>query len=288
MPRVSVVVATFNRAALLPAMLDSLLAQDAADFEAICVDDGSTDETQAILGDYAGRHGSRLQVLRVANGGQGLARNAGAEAASGVLLLFTDDDCLLPPGWVRGMAAAYDRHACDALAGGFRPHALETRAERYLHYRGQVLFGDKAKWVDVAPAMNFMVPRELFFAVGGFIAEPLEDWVLCHRLRARGARIYYDPSVSVIHRYERDWNEVWRRVRTPAVRGIFTARERGMRPGTLVALSAAKFLTSPVWIPRHYPADLWITAWHMEAYFLKERFQAWRAWRRGEDVVGAH
>src|SRR5262249_22799172 len=94
-PAISVIVPTFDRARLLPAVLDSVLAQrECPSFEVVVVDDASTDDTPAVL---ASRRD--LQVVRLArNGGVARARQAGAERARGALLAFHDSDDLMLPG----------------------------------------------------------------------------------------------------------------------------------------------------------------------------------------------
>jgi len=94
-PAISVIVPTFDRAHLLPAVLDSVLAQrECPSFEVVVVDDASTDDTPAVL---ASRRD--LRVVRLSrNGGVARARQAGAERARGALLAFHDSDDLMLPG----------------------------------------------------------------------------------------------------------------------------------------------------------------------------------------------
>ncbi|RKK02236.1 glycosyltransferase [Pseudoroseomonas wenyumeiae] len=96
---ISVVVPTYNRAALLPATLDAILSQTLRPLEVIIVDDGSTDDTAAVLA----RYGRRLRVLRVPNGGDLKARNAGLAEATGDLVAFCDSDDLWKPGFLAAM-----------------------------------------------------------------------------------------------------------------------------------------------------------------------------------------
>jgi len=92
-PAVSVVIATFNRAAYLPATIDSVLNQSFQDFEVIVVDDGSTDDTQAVLAGY----GSRLRCFHQANAGASAARNFGVSQARAPWIAFQDSDDLSMP-----------------------------------------------------------------------------------------------------------------------------------------------------------------------------------------------
>ena len=103
--KISVVVPTHNRAGLIRATLDSILAQETPPEELIVVDDGSTDDTQAVLHTYQ----SRIRTIRVENGGAALARNTGLRAASGRLVAFCDSDDLWCPGFLTAMASLWDR-----------------------------------------------------------------------------------------------------------------------------------------------------------------------------------
>lgn len=90
----SVVVPVYNVAPYVRACLDSVCGQTMGDWEAICVDDGSTDESGAILDEYAARE-PRISVVHQANGGEGSARNAGIVRAKGEWIVFLDADDVL-------------------------------------------------------------------------------------------------------------------------------------------------------------------------------------------------
>lgn len=87
-PTVSVIIPTFNRAWTLSSAIDSVLAQSFQDFELIIVDDGSTDNSNALLTQY----GDTIKVLPQANRGVSAARNRGIHAARGRLIAFLDSD----------------------------------------------------------------------------------------------------------------------------------------------------------------------------------------------------
>jgi glycosyltransferase involved in cell wall biosynthesis len=100
-PAISVVIATFNRADYLPATIDSLLQQSFRDFELIVVDDGSTDDTQSVLGSY----GAQLQSYCQPNAGASAARNLGVRHSKGAWIAFQDSDDLSLP---HHLATLYD------------------------------------------------------------------------------------------------------------------------------------------------------------------------------------
>lgn len=89
--KVSIIIPIYNAEKYICRCLDSLLAQSYQDFELICVDDGSTDDTPAILQNYA-RRDDRITVLHQSNQYAGAARNNGMKKANGKYLLFLDAD----------------------------------------------------------------------------------------------------------------------------------------------------------------------------------------------------
>ena len=103
---VSIVVPTYQRRDRLPALVDAILGDSSVD-EAVIVVDGSTDGSIEYLRDRA-REDSRLLPLTTPNRGAASARQAGAERASGQVILLLDDDVLPAPGLAGGHAR---RHA---------------------------------------------------------------------------------------------------------------------------------------------------------------------------------
>ena len=104
--RISVLITTYNRAALVGEAVESVLAQTRPADEIIVIDDGSTDDTAARLATF----GDRIRVVAKANGGVSSARNAGLAAASGDWITFLDDDDV----WVPERLAILERDVADA------------------------------------------------------------------------------------------------------------------------------------------------------------------------------
>lgn len=96
MTKVSIIVPVYNGEQYLSTCLDSILAQTLEDIEVICVDDGSSDQSPAILDDYAKRD-SHVHVIHKDNRGYGHSMNVGIDAASGEYIgIVESDDCILP------------------------------------------------------------------------------------------------------------------------------------------------------------------------------------------------
>ena len=90
-PVISVIVPVYNVQDYLAQCLDSILSQTFSDFELICVNDGSEDNSRAILEEYRKRD-ARIKIVDKENGGLSSARNAGMEAAKGEFYSFVDSD----------------------------------------------------------------------------------------------------------------------------------------------------------------------------------------------------
>ena len=98
-PRISVVVATLNRARLLERLLEGLAKQtDPPPFEVVVADNGSIDDTPAVIDDF--RSELTLHSVRVPEPGKGRALNAALALAQGEIIVFTDDDVMPEPDWL--------------------------------------------------------------------------------------------------------------------------------------------------------------------------------------------
>ena len=120
-PRVSVVVPTFNQAAYLPLALDSILQQTYGRWEAVVVNDGSTDDTAAIADDYS-RRDSRFRVIHKGNGGISSALNSGLAEASGDYFCWLSSDDMYLPGKLEAQVRAFETHSSTAgiVVGGYQ------------------------------------------------------------------------------------------------------------------------------------------------------------------------
>ena len=117
MPAVSIVVPVYNVEKYLRECLDSVVRQTLEDIEVVCVDDGSTDGSAAILAEYAAKD-RRIRVLSQPNGGLGAARNAGMDAASGKYVYFLDSDDWLADCAMARCVEICERDGLDQLVFG--------------------------------------------------------------------------------------------------------------------------------------------------------------------------
>ena len=100
MSKVSIIVPVYNIERYLPECLDSIGAQTMQDWEAILVDDGSTDNSGIICDDYAAKD-SRFRVIHKENGGAASAKNIGLDMAIGQYIAFVDSDDVVEENWLQ-------------------------------------------------------------------------------------------------------------------------------------------------------------------------------------------
>ncbi|HEX2645689.1 MAG TPA: glycosyltransferase family A protein [Candidatus Dormibacteraeota bacterium] len=202
---VSVVVPTYNRAAVLPFLLDALSRQvyPSSQHEVVVVDNSSTDDTEEVIGRWRSVLPVELRYYRKENRGPAASRNYGAARARGSIVAFTDSDCIPAPDWlaraVRGFAQGA-RIVCGPVVARQRqggPGLLAAQLDTIGADRGTY------------PTANLMVRREAFHAVGGFdesfglyrwgelIAG--EDADLAWRLKRDGAQVAFLNDVVVEH-----------------------------------------------------------------------------------------
>lgn len=113
-PAVSVVIPTYDRAAVLPRAIDSVLGQTVEDLELLVVDDGSTDRAPDVVAGYAD---DRVRCLRhEQNRGASAARNSGIEAASGDYVAFLDSDDEWLAGKLETQLAVLEAASCRAAS----------------------------------------------------------------------------------------------------------------------------------------------------------------------------
>lgn len=195
-PQVSVVIPTYNCSAYLAEAVESVLAQTFRDFEVLVIDDGSTDDTAAVMR----RYGPPVRYIRQSNRGVAVARNHGIEQSRGRYVAFLDaDDTWLPHKLERQLAALAEQPACRACYSAFvnvssdrRPLGV-TRSER----QGSALQDLLLRGNVIGTPSTVLCERSLTLAVGGF--DPLlslgADWDMWIRLGAFTEFFYVDEPL---------------------------------------------------------------------------------------------
>lgn len=168
-PLVSVIVPALNVAHLLPRCLDSLLAQHHRPLQIIVVDDGSTDDTAAVLRRYAELH-QEVQVISQEHRGIGPARNAALRVARGPYIAMVDADDWVEPDFISDLVGVAEASRAEVVVGNFTFDFWGMRVGFPFLPRQEVLTGMQAARLTLhltrfpAFAWNKLYRRELFVA----------------------------------------------------------------------------------------------------------------------------
>src|SRR5215510_5300388 len=217
----SIIIPTHNRAALMARAVRSAFAlhYPSDRYEIIVVDNASTDNTPEMLESLQNEAaGNVLRYVREDRLGLHNARHAGARAAEGKLLLFTDDDATFDSGWAKAYVEVFARHAAMMAAGGPVRPLWETDPPQWLldYISESKIFGilsimEPYTNFRLDPngfffGVNMAIRREVLFELGGFNPESFGDiWLgdgetgLNRKLWKRGFLIGYVPDAVVYH-----------------------------------------------------------------------------------------
>jgi glycosyltransferase involved in cell wall biosynthesis len=202
-PRVSVIVPAYNAAVYLPYAVDSVLAQTYPNWEIVIVDDGSTDDTRAVVDSYRPKLRDKLQYIYQPNKGLPAARNTGMRAASGEFIALLDaDDVWLPQRLERGAAMM------DAGPGVGLVHARVVRINALGDITGQLKVKPKYMSGNIARdiytrRVHIVCPTVLFrktcLQTAGWFDETMqatEDRDLWFRIALRDKVAYIDEVLA--------------------------------------------------------------------------------------------
>jgi GT2 family glycosyltransferase len=218
----SVVVATFNRSQGLRLLLESLARQTLSPdrFEAIVVDDGSTDDTQAALSSIVAPY--RLKSLWQPNQGPAAARNAAIRAACGEIIVTVDDDVEPAPDLLQRHLEAHASGTPQAVFGRFAtpsekdPDLKPWTEWEFLGLERQYEAMMRCEWAPTPRQFytaNASVSRTSYLRAGLFdeTFRRAEDVELAYRLRDIGLQFTFLPQAVIYHRPRRtfaNWKSI--------------------------------------------------------------------------------
>jgi len=200
--KVSVVVPVYNAQATLRHLIDSLLAQDYPknNLEIIMVDDGSTDNSAAIIKERA-----EIKYLYQKNAGPAAARNYGWQSATGEIVCFMDADCFASSDWLTQLLFGFRSKDIAAVAGTYgitgSQNVIAWCVYEEIQYRHK-------KMPDVIRAFgsyNVAIRMSVLKETGGFNSRyrqpSAEDYDLSYRIAQLSYKIYFAKGAFVYHFY---------------------------------------------------------------------------------------
>lgn len=196
MPKVSVILPTYNGSRYLKDSVPSVMSQTFRDFELLIIDDGSTDQTKDVIGGY--RSDPRFIYTKQQHAGLSEARNRGLESARGEYIAFIDCDDIFLKEKLKRQVQAFDKNAVADVVYTSERFFYDGEEERsfpspYEKLSGDLLFFLKrSNFIHIS---TIMVRKDLLRDVR---FDPLlkshEDWDFLLRISEKGALFYYIPE----------------------------------------------------------------------------------------------
>ena len=209
----SIVIATYNRAAVIPSTLEALARQDlpATEYEVLVIDDGSTDSTADVLELLSVPF--RLRTGRLpANRGVSAARNVGLRAAVGRYVIIVSDDLLVPSSFIRVHVETLEAYPNAWVVGGFTqlPSLTQTPFGRFLDQlersferaRIEKRIGEGLYEMTAPTGRNLSLRRSDLERTGFFderFRVTCEDQDLAHRAEDQGISFIYNETLRCVH-----------------------------------------------------------------------------------------
>jgi glycosyltransferase involved in cell wall biosynthesis len=210
-----VIVPCYNAAETIAVQLEALANQQWPEpWEVIVANNGSTDESMAIVERY--RH--RLPNLRIvdasARRGAAHASNVGAEAAKGEAIVFCDADDEVAPGWVAAIGEALSKH--DFVASRFETKKLNAPMFYRKHTQEErLMMASYPPYLPHAGGCGLGVKRLLYEAIGGFDESLLYlyETDFCFRLQLAKVQLHFIPDAVVHIRFRNSWPGMYQQSR---------------------------------------------------------------------------
>lgn len=195
-PLISVIIPTYNRAKWLPRAIDSVLAQDDAAHELLVIDDGSTDDTAALMARYR-----QVRYYQHPHKGVSAARNHGIRAAKGSWLAFLDSDDAWAPNKLSTQRAALQQNpqynVCHTDEIWYR-HGVRVNPMQKHQKSGGDLFERALALCLISPS-SIMVHKTIISRIGGFDEQlpACEDYDLWLRILMHDPVLYLDRPLTI-------------------------------------------------------------------------------------------
>jgi len=202
MPEVSVIIPSYNSAKYLTDALDSVLSQTHRDFEVLVIDDGSTDDTQAVVR----RYGDVVRYIRQPNSGVAAARNRGIDESQGHYVAFLDADDTWQQNKLEVQVTALRKNpgylACytafTVVDSNLRPLCITRNKSQGKTLEDLLLRGNV-----IGSICTVLCERSLFDAVGGFdrSLSQCADWDMWVRIAGRTQFLYVDLPLATYRQH---------------------------------------------------------------------------------------
>ena len=163
--KVSIVIPTYNRAHLIEPAIRSILKQTHSEWELLIVDDGSTDNTDAVIEQYL--RDARVKYIKKENSGAAESRNVGVANATADVITFLDSDDEAEPHWLQTMTGRMEQDGADVVCCGLSRYDANGKVvDVKMPKKQSALFNGVT--CKITNGGSFMMKRYIFDAIGGY------------------------------------------------------------------------------------------------------------------------
>ncbi len=206
----SIIIPTYNRLSQLKLAIHNIFKQDFDDYEVIVVDDGSTDGTEQYLKSLATQN---LKWISQNNKGPAAARNAGIKLSNGKYIVFTDDDCTVPPNWLSRFKKVFESNEVDIIGGAVEnsnkkniyPEVSQHITNFFVEY-----LNHEGKSSPFLTSNNIAYRADILKKVGGFDERFRkaggEERALNWKILCAGGKSIYISEIIIGHNHEMDFS----------------------------------------------------------------------------------
>jgi glycosyltransferase involved in cell wall biosynthesis len=202
----SIIIPTYQRPQELQNCLEAIARMDYPRefFEVIAVNDGGSQPLTPIVDRFFDQ--MNIKLISQPNAGPAAARNCGASQATNPYLVFTDDDCMPTPDWLR----KFENRIMPGQAGAVAGRIINLLDKNQFSASSQILIDFLNHYYNADPnkarfftSNNLMLPADIFWEIGGFDVSfskaAAEDRDLCDRLLFHGKNVVFAAEITVLH-----------------------------------------------------------------------------------------
>jgi len=237
--RFSIIVPVYNRIDEVRDLMESLDKQSLKNFEAIFVEDGSTQPCEQVFAEFPN---VRARYFFKENEGRSIARNYGMEHAEGDYFIFFDSDCVIPEDYFKILTAELEKNPTDCFGGPDAAHDSFSDTQKAINYSmtsflttGGIRGGKVSLEKFVPRTFNMGFSRDVYNKVGGFREMFSEDIDMSTRIRNAGFEVSLVRPAFVYHKRRVDFKKFLRQV---YVFGMSRITLKLLYPGSLKLVHA--------------------------------------------------
>lgn len=207
---ITVIVCTLNRSDKLRNCITSIMNNTFTDFEIVLIDQSNSDLTKEVVKKFETK---KVNYFKMYDKGKSKAINMAISKASGDILSFTDDDCIVDKDWLKNIKKSFQEYEdITGVFGKVMPFEPSKNIDKicpctFLKVKKRIISKPIIHWENIGFGNNMAYRRKVFNQIGGFkkwlgpgsIGSNAEDAEFAFRVLSNGYKLLYNPQISVYH-----------------------------------------------------------------------------------------